>query len=189
MSPKHSSRFPHPFPKLRPTTIRRIVALTVFLCAVGLAAVESLTPRSGHTRVVISAKAGTHPGHRHVTGRDIYRAANGWPVTCEVADGDVGKQDYCYHVDWFGHCVRSSHWWQRGYCIDSRWARDGGADCTRSKGGKHCRWWGGVSRTACWRRRGGGSDLIGLPTHTAPRGRVTKISYFIEFHAFNQGKL
>lgn len=76
MSPKHSPRFPRPFRKPRPATIRRIVALTVFLCAVGLAAVESLTPRSGHIRVVISAKsiaAGASVTEQDVAFKDIPR--------------------------------------------------------------------------------------------------------------------
>lgn len=76
MSPKNSSRFSRRFRKPRPTTIRRTVALTVFLCAVGLAAVESLTPRSGHVRVVISAKsiaAGASIAEQDVTIKDIPR--------------------------------------------------------------------------------------------------------------------
>ncbi len=76
MSPKNSSRFSLRFRKPRPTTIRRTVALTVFLCAVGLAAVESLTPRSGHVRVVISAKsiaAGASIAEQDVTIKDIPR--------------------------------------------------------------------------------------------------------------------
>lgn len=76
MSPKNSSRFSRRFRKPRPTTIRRTVALTVFLCAVGLTAVESLTPRSGHVRVVISAKsiaAGASIAEQDVTIKDIPR--------------------------------------------------------------------------------------------------------------------
>ena len=76
MSSKHSSRFPRPFRKPRPATLRRIVAVTVFLCAVGLAAVESLTPRSGHIRVVISAKsiaAGASVTEQDVAFKDIPR--------------------------------------------------------------------------------------------------------------------
>ncbi|MDO5030495.1 MAG: SAF domain-containing protein [Corynebacterium sp.] len=45
------------FRRLRPTTIRRIIALLICVCALGLALSESLRPRSGYIRVVVGAKA------------------------------------------------------------------------------------------------------------------------------------
>lgn len=57
MSSKKLSWFSRSFHKPRPTTIRRTIALIVFLCALGLAVMDSMRPRSDHARAVVSAKS------------------------------------------------------------------------------------------------------------------------------------
>lgn len=75
MSPNNPSPLKR-FRTLRPATIRRIIALAVFLCALGLAVAESLTPRSGYIRVAVSTKpisAGASVVERDVAIKDIPR--------------------------------------------------------------------------------------------------------------------
>ena len=76
MSPKKLPWFSRSFHKPRPATIRRTIALIVFLCAVGLAVMDSILPRSGHVRAVVSARsisAGASVTERDLTIMDIPR--------------------------------------------------------------------------------------------------------------------
>lgn len=76
MSPKKLPWFSRSFHKPRPATIRRTIALIVFLCAVGLAVMDSILPRSGHVRAVVSARsisAGASVTERDLAIMDIPR--------------------------------------------------------------------------------------------------------------------
>lgn len=90
--------------RLRPVTIRRLIAFMVFLSAVGLTVYEALTPRNGYTRVVVSSRAltaGATLSSQDVTTVDIPRelvpsavvtdpaAARGRSLALGMAQGEI----------------------------------------------------------------------------------------------------
>lgn len=89
---------------LRPITIRRAIALLVFFSAVGMTAYETATPKSGYTRVVVSARAipaGSSLSEQDVTLKDMPRdlvpaaavtdpeAARGRSLALGMAPGEI----------------------------------------------------------------------------------------------------